>query len=627
MGDMSIQSNALRGEYKDNIITKVINEIHDDIVTVFGPGATDAYITKDGQPYYTRDGLEVLESLTFDNKLAEYIRKMVFQAAYDQGRKVGDGTTTMTMFYANLYRVMKDDEFAYNKIIRAEAMSTVRKMWKKVVSDINKKLKERSTALTESSLMQMLYTCTQDEEFSAKVYNKLKNPILEGAYIIPKKSNIESDLEVTSYMHPLIKATRQFTLRPIKKIEPKTVIFHCNGMLDIVHPETFFGLISIPLSRPLEITSINGPTSENVYINIVILCNGITEATRRSTKEFVKFLKDHNQDINKYHNIAIYTLDNYRGMTNDSIEDLSTIITEEPGLGGLVNSLTFESNLYQAFDIRAAAYAPIEDLETFDADLHVLDKMKSMIVQSYPVEFDDVEGIRIDRDLGPVAQKRYDDLRKEIKEEKSESRKFQLQKRLRTVYGQFIEVEVGSKLLKDSQRKFELFLDMIISAAEGVKYGVLESNSILNVIQITYGMINFDVYKDTNTNLYYDILQTIRRAMLLTFRDMMSGLYYLGDDIEENITWLNELIIGSDIKQFDVTNTSSIKDAMNNTNHEEHSIVVGTDDSGNDIKVEFTSQIVEPVTVMSNMLDNSVIMMELANAKTFHIDGFMMNYI
>ena len=627
MGDMSIQSNALRGEYKDNIITKVINEIHDDIVTVFGPGATDAYITKDGQPYYTRDGLEVLESLTFDNKLAEYIRKMVFQAAYDQGRKVGDGTTTMTMFYANLYRVMKDDEFAYNKIIRAEAMSTVRKMWKKVVSDINKKLKERSATLTESSLMQMLYTCTQDEEFSAKVYNKLKNPILEGAYIIPKKSNIESDLEVTSYMHPLIKATRQFTLRPIKKIEPKTVIFHCNGMLDIVHPETFFGLISIPLSRPLEITSINGPISENVYINIVILCNGITEATRRSTKEFVKFLKDHNQDINKYHNIAIYTLDNYRGMTNDSIEDLSTIITEEPGLGGLVNSLTFESNLYQAFDIRAAASAPIEDLETFDADLHILDKMKSMIVQSYPVEFDDVEGIRIDRDLGPVAQKRYDNLRKEIKEEKSESRKFQLQKRLRTVYGQFIEVEVGSKLLKDSQRKFELFLDMIISAAEGVKYGVLESNSILNVIQITYGMINFDVYKDTNTNLYYDILQTIHRAMLFTFRDMMSGLYYLGDDIEENITWLNELIIGSDIKQFDVTNTSSIKDAMNNTNHEEHSIVVGTDDSGNDIKVEFTSQIVEPVTVMSNMLDNSVIMIELANAKTFHIDGFMMNYI
>lgn len=627
MGDMNIQSNALRGEYKDNIITKVINEIHDDIVTVFGPGATDAYITKDGQPYYTRDGLEVLESLTFDNKLAEYIRKMVFQAAYDQGRKVGDGTTTMTMFYANLYRVMKDDEFAYNKIIRAEAMSTVRKMWKKVVSDINKKLKERSTTLTESSLMQMLYTCTQDEEFSAKVYNKLKNPILEGAYIIPKKSNIESDLEVTSYMHPLIKATRQFTLRPIKKIEPKTVIFHCNGMLDIVHPETFFGLISIPLSRPFEITSINGPTSENVYINIVILCNGITEATRRSTKEFVKFLKDHNQDINKYHNIAIYTLDNYRGMTNDSIEDLSTIITEEPGLGGLVNSLTFESNLYQAFDIRAAASAPIEDLETFDADLHILDKMKSMIVQSYPVEFDDVEGIRIDRDLGPVAQKRYDDLRKEIKEEKSESRKFQLQKRLRTVYGQFIEVEVGSKLLKDSQRKFELFLDMIISAAEGVKYGVLESNSILNVIQIAYEMINFDVYKDTNTNLYYDILQTIHRAMLLTFRDMMSGLYYLGDDIEENITWLNELIIGSDIKQFDVTNTSSIKDAMNNTNHEEHFIVVGTDDSGNDIKVEFTSQIVEPVTVMSNMLDNSVIMMELANAKTFHIDGFMMNYI
>ena len=84
MGDLNIQSNALRGDYMHSIIDRTITEIHNDIVSVFGPGAADAYITKDGQPYYTRDGLEVLESLTFDNKLSEYVRKMLFQAAYDQ---------------------------------------------------------------------------------------------------------------------------------------------------------------------------------------------------------------------------------------------------------------------------------------------------------------------------------------------------------------------------------------------------------------------------------------------------------------------------------------------------------------------------------------------------------------
>ena len=39
------------------------------------------------------------------------------------------------------------------------------------------------------------------------------------------------------------------------------------------------------------------------------------------------------------------------------------------------------------------------------------------------------------------------------------------------------------------------------------------------------------------------------------------------------------------------------------------------------------AQITEPVTVMTNILENSVLVMELARAETFHVDGFMMNYI
>lgn len=638
MGDLNIQSNALRGDYMHSIIDRTITEIHNDIVSVFGPGAADAYITKDGQPYYTRDGLEVLESLTFDNKLSEYVRKMLFQAAYDQGRKVGDGTTTMTVFYTNLYRMIREYGFNY-------PMAEFRKLWREVIEEINENIKKESVPMNDERLLSMLYTCTQDAEFTAKVYDKLKDAMLEGAYIIPQKSNIESDLEVTSYMHPLIKATKQFSIRPINKKEPHTVILHCNGMLDIAHFETIYGLMTQPLRAAVGMDENGQYIYDDLPIVVVLLCNGLTEATRRSTKEFVKYINEHKAemgDLGKLNNVAIYTIDRYREMDNDMIEDLSTIITDEYGMGGLVNSMTFESMLYQAFNIQQAAGREIEELATFDSDPHCLAKMQDLFMKPYEVIFDDAEGIMINKELGPVAQKRYDDLRAEIKAEKSEARKFKLQKRLKAVYGQFIEVEVGSKLLKDSQRKFELFLDMIISAAEGVKYGVMPSNSILVAIKVTNKL--HKMCRDliipskfiTSFNCKIRILALINRALIATLDDLIGNMYEVGELTDTRVDKYNELIKESDLKKFYMTMDGPSKfndlfkpmfmdEFMGNDFYDHPTVRVEMGEEKKPLIID--AQITEPVTVMTNILENSVLVMELARAETFHVDGFMMNYI
>ena len=202
---MNIQSNALRGEYMQSIVDKTMNEIHDDLLTVFGPGAADAFIVKDGKPYYTRDGLEVLESLTFDNRLSETIRTIIYQASRRQGDIAGDGTTTLIMFYTNLYHLFS--KYAYCMHLTA---TELRQVWNNVVALINKELSKNSIEMTDEYLKGMLFTCTQDADLSAKIYHTLKEPILNGAYIIPTKSNIESDFEVETYQQPLIKATRQW---------------------------------------------------------------------------------------------------------------------------------------------------------------------------------------------------------------------------------------------------------------------------------------------------------------------------------------------------------------------------------------------------------------------------------
>ena len=695
MSTFNLQSNAIRGDYRDQILNRTINEIHDDIATVFGPWAHDAFITKEGQPYYTRDGLEVLESLTFDNQLSEYIRKMIYQAAYDQGKKVGDGTTTMIILYTNMMKLLQtimsweeksDDELSLSKwfhenakyriLLKTERVETIRNVWKEVIDETMHRVKKwYSEPLTEERLLAMLYTCTQDKEFAAKVYTKLKQPLLDGAYIIPKKSNIESDLEFESYMNPLIPATRQFTLKPLSGTVPNTVIYHCNGSLDLAHVETLYGLATIGLSTA---------SGDPVHVNIVLLCNGITDVTRKTTKAFVKkirIMQENGVDISKFNNVAIYTLDRYREMDADTIEDLSTIITDEPGIGGLVNAITFESLIFQAFNFSDfdCGTRPIDDLLTFDCDMHHLDKIKTMLLQQYPVTFDDAEGLRLHKELGPVAQARYDELRKQIEEEKSEVVKYKLQKRIRTVYGQFIEVEVGSKLLKDSQRKFELLLDVIISAAEASRDGVVEANSLviaLDVImslldehrmvmidaeELEPGSVDVDVHQES---LKISVLTILEYGIAMTIADMLSKYFYLGSYSDGMLTEANQVIRMMDHSDVD-PNLFNVNARIESTKihgnicsskgsraddlfyYNDHMIPVGYDGTSDltldmqkscvhypkieakigEETVEIPATIVEPVNVIDNILRNSILVMELILADTYHVNGFMQNYI
>lgn len=607
---MDIQSNALRGEYMRDIVDTTIKEINNDIATVFGPGAVDAFITKDGNPYYTRDGMEVLKSLKFDNELSQYILKIIFQAAYRQGKVVGDGTTTLIMLYTNLYlEILSSLELksCYGSV--CESINILRKTWNDATKLICDQLKKESHPINENELLSLLYTCTQDTELSAKIYTELKDAILDNSYIIINKSNIESDFRTTTYNLPLIKATRQFTVRPINEIEDDTVILHCNGMLDIVHPEVLFGLMNIQLMR--------GDTSFNP--NIVILCNGITDVTRKTAKELLQTIRTNNLDVSSYTNIAIYTIDNYRGMSSDMIEDMSTIITDEPGIGGLVNNLTFESMLYQTF--KSVINTDIPELDTFDCDLHFLDKLRTIVTNPFSAQFDDVEGIRITKPLGPVAQKRYDDLRKEIEEEKSEVRKVQLNKRLRSVYGQFIEVEIGSKLIKESQRKYELVMDAILSAGEGVRYGVLSGNSILITIRIISRIIN----DHTVDNKIIDILKIIISSLVETWCDMMRNVYHMGGYTRNQIVdWIGN----ADISKFDMmrgTAEDALPTLENSDKYPDRTITVPSPDGSSSI--EINASIVESVTNMVNILENSTIPLELATAKTFHLNTFMQNYL
>ena len=581
----NIQSNAYRGDFLRNCIDKTIDEIHDDIVTVFGPCAQDAFLTVNAQPYYTRDGKETLRTMKFDNELSMYVLKIMYQAVERQARVVGDGTTTLSILYTNLYR-----------LLRKENPSFTRKEWEDGIREINENIMKYAETLTKENMLNMFYTCTQDMELSQMLFDKLADAILEQAYIDIRKSNIESDLEIHVINNPILKATKQYTTAPIGKEISNAVVLYCNGSLDIVHPEVLLDMMCQIKGTPR---------------TIVILCNGITNVTRETIKSLNNTLntliKSDAIDLATYNTIAIFTLDEYRSYSNEMIEDISTMFTDEVGFGGLVNPITFESLLYQAFH-NPDSDIPISELETFDHDAANIQKIRDIFFgDTYQIDVHALDGIRVHKDLGEVSAARYKELIEQIETEKSEVARISLRKRLKTVYGKFIDVEVGSKLIKDSQRKFELILDAITSAHSAVEHGIFTCNSIL--LALRHG-VDID---NVNRAAEYII-----PALAMTLTDMIMNNVHIdpsymneamgNDEIEMNR--VTTYIVTCDIERFDATLPTL-----------EEIFAIGVPDD-----VEYP-QIVEPSSIMTTLLENTTVVLDLYNAQTVHLDSFLGNYI
>lgn len=631
-----IQTNAIRGKFMQNVMDRVIREIHATIEPMLGPGASDAIITKEDQPYYTRDGMEVMESMTFDNELARYAHHFLFQAAWNQGRTVGDGTTTLIALYTSLYmisrKVMRD--FTVSSVVDM-SINRIRAVWKSAMKDLIDAIKEHSVPLTKEYLLSMLYTCTQDSELAAKIYLNLGDALMNGAFIVPRKSNIDTDFRVTTYNRPLLKVTRQYTIRPMEDNPKNCVIFYCNGMLDIAHYQTLLGMMLAG-----QYTNLHDPNSK-IDLNIVLLCHGVTECTRNTLRTFNAFIRDNHIQIEKENNIAVYTLNNYRSLSSEELEDIATIITEEPGIGGITNAITFEVLLYRAFcESSGSPLLTVEDLTTFDMDPHLVDQVTTMFLSSYPLFFDPEHGMRIDKPLGPVAQARYDELVKAIEDEKSPVKKVSLNKRMRNTFGMFIDLEVGSALLKDSQRKFELILDAILSASDAARDGVLLGNSLMYLIAACLQQ-DADSTKTADTR---DIYRMMNDAASEVFLDLISNYChaysedYLLKTCNELIKTISDVVVDNSweiFKWFDLTREDG---AIIDDSTELWDCIWPKEDPGvnpiavtiGDKKIEIVPTIVEPVGIITNILKNSILPIELSNVKVVNISGkygFMGNYI
>ena len=590
--------------------------------TVFGPYATDAYIYKDDQQYYTRDGKEVLASINYDNDIARNVRNMLYQAVHRQGTMVGDGTTTLTMLYTNLYKAIVEDM----RVTGTEYnISEMRPIFKEVIKLVTDHIKDSVVPVTREHIKSLVYTCTQDPDLAELFYKNLTDAVLDEAYIVINKSNVDTEFSMTVHENPIIKADKQYSLKPFvdNGVVDNVSVFYCKGMLDISDPRTLLGLAAKLL---------NNQSGEVIPHTVMILCHGVNETTRKTLKEFTAIMNEQakvNPDfkLDMLTNIVIYTIRDYRKFDSEMTQDLVTYLYEVEGIGGIVNQLSFESLMYQALINPDTIGGKIEALETFDSDPADLEKLKEVFLDMHTVSVDSIEGIRFGKPMGKLSTARYDELRKAIEDEKVPVKQLELRKRLRALYGKFIEVEIGSKLMKDSQRTYELMLDAVLSAGEAVRHGALTHNSIMEAYIATDHAM-YDVVSGMADGhyspLYIKCLSFLKTALEYTIVDMMDNRFsdelIVADKLSDmfNVAEGNRWDWENAFRSFNLKR-DKIEDVFN-PNIKDPKIVTANGE-------EIDPTIIEPVTIITTLLENSVIALELATAKLMTTGSYMMNFI
>lgn len=318
-------------------------------------------------------------------------------------------------------------------------------------------------------------------------------------------------------------------------------------------------------------------------------------------------------------------MDDALRMDKEELEDISTILTEETGIGELVNSITFEHLLYRVFNVKEFNNdQEIEDLEKYDGDPHAVDQMRLMCTSLYDVVFDAVEGMAIGKELGPVATERYKNLCMEAEMERSPIRRASLEKRIRTSFGMFIDIEVGSNLLKDSQRKFELILDAIVSGATAAQENILIGNSVLYAMRHAYKLEGFN--REIEKSLIDVIIGALRDTAMTLITNCYSAKDFCCDTLVSCVQDENYSI-----------GDFTLRDGPKNIwpKHSEAPItepVTATiqGDDGSEQMLQICPRVVEPFGSINAILNSSILPIELAMTKVFHLSGklgFMNNYV
>lgn len=595
-------------------VDKCFDAIHNIIAPVFGPYAINAWISKDNTPYFTRDGKEIFSSVFVDDDIFRYVQQILYQAVENQARIVGDGTTTLVVLYYHLYNQLRNLYDRQSSLGQSVNIHEFKKTYSSIIEEIGRHIDSRSIPLTTNDqIISLFMTCTQDDKLVKTLIadERILEAIKEGSSIIVNKSNMPTDINVSVSQYPTINAKCVYSSDPNYSDNgtiPNACTFFVNGAMDICSEATFSHMATMAVG--------------DIRPNIVFIAGSVTDRTRRTLRAYDEYVKRVTSKYpnSKFNNIYIFTIDKFMNYEREEINDIVAYIYNDPEVSGMQGVVEFESYLYQTFSPNTdeckndEAY---ETLTTLNLDIKHITTLKSTFCNLQEIEYTYADGIKFSRPGGEASEKRKAELMKLIDDEKSMVTREKYIQRLKKLYGKYIEIEVGSKLLKDGQNKFELVLDAIISSTNAQKNGIIKNNSLYHVLDILTNYMAPTAMKTTQS-LEREIIAALQNAVCNTLADIISNKYPskaisdINRDIVLALEYLEKYRRG-DLEE----ENEELECNFDITREYDHIFNYPPTNNESGVTVNYPTVVVESAMSIKNILNMSDIIIDIVWAKVF----------
>lgn len=476
----NIKSTMVSGEYLDSLIDKTMDEIINLMSNVFGPKGTDLFINsgRDGNLYFTRDGREVFQSLSFDNPLSQQIRDLISQAVENQASTIGDSTTTVALLIPKIIKELRkslESEKQKNSIFDLKRMS------KELTSKLRELIKKEKIEMEYGSAINrsLIYTTTGDMKFADMIFENI--PEIKGDSFIDVRTNEnvnETSFEISGI--PKIKTSILYSKRPLRKAKEaehyvltNSIVLFVDGTLSLFKPEVVF---------LLSLLSAHGAD------NVVILCPSMDKTTNDTLRgvnaKYSSILSE--EQFKTLANIVVLKLPEYINMQRDEILDVNTLVYDTARDINVGQAFDFEHKLYHALQSvhsvipelgKLVDLCKCEDYEVYDGDEELLTIFKDTMFTHHRLELSDKELLMPPRETVERVE-RIKAIKEGIEKTRSPIEATRLAKRLDRFYSSKIIVKVGSQLLAHAQKDTELLLDALKATKSAVGNGCINTNGL-----------------------------------------------------------------------------------------------------------------------------------------------------
>lgn len=178
--DFRVNWNVIEGDEFEARLSKIFRCVADAITCTLGPYGRDTLIEEGTEMHSTKDGLQVIKSIQFDNTMANNILKIIKTICYNMMLKVGDGTSSSIVGADKLYQMISEDKKLSK--LRSRDLDAIFSKVKELICEEIVGLSEKIEPGDSETIYKIASISSNNDEFISNmmkdIYSKVQYPII-----------------------------------------------------------------------------------------------------------------------------------------------------------------------------------------------------------------------------------------------------------------------------------------------------------------------------------------------------------------------------------------------------------------------------------------------------------------